>query len=152
MDRSALLLIAFALMLASPQSSWACSYDGQFSNPFSESYPGSLDVAISTQEAIRSQSIEQPESLVGVNGLRRASWWLNVMVELYPQLLTGTYIYLVDSQLWSHHQTNNRLAIHVATPSSDSEILLISEAALHNLVNESITLNTALELGIARRL
>ncbi|MCG6359983.1 hypothetical protein K6U58_15565 [Vibrio fluvialis] len=47
-------LTAVCTLSASPLS-WACSYDGQFSNPFAESYPGALDVAMATQDALNTQ-------------------------------------------------------------------------------------------------
>ncbi|WP_238322307.1 hypothetical protein [Vibrio mexicanus] len=71
------------ILMSSP--SWACSYDGQFSNPFTESYPGALDVAIATQKAIRTSAISKPSELTGSKGLRRASWWISLMVEQYQR-------------------------------------------------------------------
>ncbi|ELR67884.1 hypothetical protein C942_00192 [Photobacterium marinum] len=142
------LLLSTALITSTSPLSWACSYDGQFNNPFSESYPGSLDIAIATQQAIRAQSIERPQSLEGQKGLRRASWWLNLMVGLYPELPSDTYIYLVDSKLWSKYQSDKKLSVHVDAPDAGAQILLISEAALHNLVIKKITFNTAIELGL----
>ncbi|KJY81789.1 hypothetical protein TW81_15645 [Vibrio galatheae] len=152
MHKSALSLVALFFITFGPTLSWACSYDGQFNNPFTESYPGSLGVAISTQQAIRSQAIERPDSLLGPSGLRRASWWLKVLVDLSPDIPEETYIYLVDSQLWSLHQGGSQIAIHVDAPTSSEKILLISEAALHNVVSKHITLDTALKLGIAQQL
>ncbi|TFH90433.1 hypothetical protein [Vibrio ouci] len=147
MKQGICLLVAAFSAMASPIS-WACSYDGQFTNPFSESYPGSLDVAIATQQAIRGQLIEAPQRLKGGQGLRRASWWLNLMVERNPNLPSGTYIYLVDSQLWSQYQPDQRLAIHVDAPNSAENVLLISEAALSSVISEKITLNKARDLGV----
>ncbi|MFM2587584.1 hypothetical protein [Vibrio sp. TBV020] len=148
--KQGLCLLFAALTIASPMS-WACSYDGQFNNPFSESYPGSLDVAIATQQAIKSQTIAAPQRLEGGQGLRRASWWLNLMVESNPNLPSGTYIYLVDSQLWSQYQPDKRLAVHVSAPESTANVLLISEAALGSVISDKITLDKAEELGLVIR-
>ncbi|MDE1351613.1 hypothetical protein L9W80_15815 [Vibrio aestuarianus] len=147
MKQGICLLISALITLASPIS-WACSYDGQFNNPFSESYPGSLDVAIATQQAIRDQLIETPQRLDGGQGLRRASWWLNLMVERNPNLPSGAYIYLVDRQLWSQYQAGNRLTIHVDAPDPSAEVMLISEAALSNVISDKMTLNQARDLGV----
>ncbi|OQT39482.1 hypothetical protein EM87_024330, partial [Vibrio parahaemolyticus] len=49
-------------------------------------YPGALDVSIATQLAIRSQSMKPLELIEGEAGLRRASWWLNLMVKANPDL------------------------------------------------------------------
>lgn len=147
MKRNKLLAVAALAMLASPIS-WACSYDGQFTNPFSESYPGALDIAISTQQAIRSESIELPQYLEGQQGLRRASWWLQVMAKQSQGLPDVTYIYLVDSQLWSKYQAGKQVMVHVNKPTGEVPVLLLSEAALHNLVNNDLTIDTAKSLGI----
>ncbi|MCG6414401.1 hypothetical protein K6U63_12170, partial [Vibrio fluvialis] len=65
-------LTAVCTLSASPLS-WACSYDGQFSNPFAESYPGALDVAMATQDALNTQTISVPTKLEGEKGLRRTA-------------------------------------------------------------------------------
>lgn len=138
------------MVLGSPVA-LGCSYDGQFSNPFSESYPGALDVAIATQKAIRADAILKPSSLDGKKGLRRASWWINLLVERYPDQLNGSYIYLVDSQLWSKYNVGTRVTIHVQAPGSAESVVLLSEATLNSLVNHNITLSKAIELGLVRQ-
>ncbi|UIP29614.1 hypothetical protein [Photobacterium sp. TLY01] len=136
------------IAFASP-TSWACSYDGLFTNPFSESYPGALDVSIATQLAIRSQSMKPLETIDGQAGLRRASWWLNLMVKTYPELPSGSYVYVVDRQLWSRiHETNHSIEVHVPPPADSAKVLQISEAALHNLISNQITLDQARTLGV----
>lgn len=149
MKRSSFWLLTALTTSASPFS-WACSYDGQFSNPFTESYPGSLDIAIATQEAIKQQQVQRPDSLTGTPGLQRASWWLNLMVKQYPNLSPNSYIYLVDSQLWSKYEASGKLSIHVNPPDDGAHVLLVSEAALYNLVNHKLPLETAIELGVVK--
>ncbi|CAE6946932.1 hypothetical protein [Vibrio sp. B1FLJ16] len=134
--------------LASP-AGWACSYDGLFNNPFSESYPGALDVSIATQLAIRSQSMKPLELVDGEAGLRRASWWLTLMVKANPELPKGSYVYIVDRQLWSRiSETDNSIEVHVSAPTGSVSVLQLSEAALHNIISEQITLNQARKLGV----
>lgn len=136
------------IALASP-TSWACSYDGLFTNPFSESYPGALDVSIATQLAIRSQSMQPLEVIDGEAGLRRASWWLNLMAKAHPDLTKGSYVYVVDRQLWSRiSETDNSIEVHVSPPTDNVKVLQISEAALHNLISNQITFDQARELGV----
>lgn len=146
MKQVATLLTCSVITLASPIS-WACSYDGLFSNPFSESYPGALDVSIATQKALRAQSIQLPEQLDGAQGLRRASWWLNLMVDIYPELPSGTYVYLVDRQLWSQ-RSEQSMVVHVTPPPQGVSVVQLSEAALHNLISNQISLEQARELGL----
>jgi len=133
--------------LASPMS-WACSYDGQFNNPFTESYPGALNVAIVTQQAIEQQSIVAPPPLEGSKGLRRVTWWLNLLEKMSLNLPKGTYIYLVDSQLWSQYETPNHIAIHVQPPKDKSKVVQLTEATLHNLINKRLTYKQALDLEL----
>ncbi|MCG6401183.1 hypothetical protein [Vibrio fluvialis] len=88
-------LTAVCTLSASPLS-WACSYDGQFSNPFAESYPGALDVAMATQDALNTQTISVPTKLEGEKGLRRVTWWLHLLVsqKKLRLLLQNPSIYL----------------------------------------------------------
>ncbi|MFW7525467.1 hypothetical protein ACODM8_15210 [Vibrio ostreicida] len=130
----------------------ACTYDGQFRNPFAESYPSSIDVAISTFDALNTGRIQDVKPLKGQQGLTRASWWLKLFINKYEnELKSVTYIYLIDSHLWSKVSRDNRLDIHIPTPFMEKEpVLLLSEAALNALVNGNVDLNGAKILGIAR--
>ncbi|NAW82157.1 hypothetical protein CAG69_08915 [Vibrio sp. V43_P6S15P86] len=142
-----LACITVLYLLASPFS-WACSYDGQFSNPFAESYPGSLSVAIATQEALDSKSIVLPSQLDGGKGLRRVSWWLQLFTSRHSGSLKGLNIYLIDSQLWSKLDNEGKLIIHTNAPSDRQKVLLLTETTLHNLVSEKLTLHEAKYLGL----
>ncbi|KII76084.1 hypothetical protein [Vibrio renipiscarius] len=136
------------IALASPFT-WACSYDGLFTNPFSETYPGALDVSIATQIAIRSKHMQPVPEVNGQAGLRRASWWLNLMTKAHPDLPKGSYVYLVDHQLWSRiSETGGSIEVHVSPPTENVKVFQISEAALHNLVEKEITIKQARELGV----
>lgn len=130
----------------------ACSYDGQFNNPFKESYPGALDIAIATQDALSDESLEHIKVLEGAQGLRRASWWLTLMTKHNANDLESvSYIYLVDSHLWSKVSNGDQIEIHVPPNSDDaSSVLLLSEAALQALVSQKVDLQSAIELGIAQ--
>ncbi|MDW6017533.1 hypothetical protein SBW85_07050 [Vibrio plantisponsor] len=148
MQQKTTVLLAVSLIFTSPLS-WACSYDGQFSNPFTESYPGALDVAIATQQALKSNLITSPPSLSGGQGLRRVTWWLQLMAKMPIDIPNGTYIYLVDSQLWSQYKSTNSIDIHVIPPSDEAIVVQMTETTLHNLVNKKITFLQAKELGLA---
>ncbi|MGF1718544.1 hypothetical protein L4D20_00700 [Vibrio kyushuensis] len=146
-----LLLLGFATSGASFATN-ACSYDGQFNNPFTESFPGSLDIAIATQEALEHNHLQRIEALEGKQGLKRASWWLTLMAkDQKVDLESVTYIYLVDSHLWTKVTNGNRVEVH-ATPSSatPSSVMLLSEAALQALVQDKVDLQTAVDLGVVQ--
>jgi len=146
-----LMLLSFASLSAS-FSIRACSYDGQFNNPFTESYPGSLDVAIATQSALEHKHLEAIEELRGQRGLRRASWWLKLLVKQQGNNLESVaFIYLVDSHLWSEMTIDKSINIHSSPTSLTQEsVLLLSEATLSALVHDKVDFESAIELGIIK--
>lgn len=130
-------------------SSWACSYDGQFNNPFTESYPGSLDVVIATQKALANNQIERPDRLDGLPGMQRVTWWLKLFVKNNREVLPDEgYIYLVDSHLWSKFTKAGKLEIHAPAPDDQHHVLVVSEYALSNLVSDHISYDRSKQLGI----
>ncbi|WP_159651053.1 hypothetical protein [Vibrio atypicus] len=130
----------------------ACTYDGQFRNPFSESYPGALDVAIATYEALDNHEIKTISTLEGTQGLRRASWWLQVLTEKHSNKIKPvSYVYLIDSHLWSQIDEEKRIAVHSAPVSDASHsVILLSEAALSALIHEQVSFEQAIDLGIVQ--
>ncbi|MCG7587564.1 hypothetical protein [Photobacterium sp. OFAV2-7] len=146
-----LMLLSLASLGAS-FSVRACSYDGQFNNPFTESFPGSLDVAIATQEALELKQLETIDELKGQQGLRRASWWLKLLVKQHnSELKSVAYIYLVDSHLWSRMTIDSSVDIHSSPTSLDQKsVLLLSEATLSALVQNKVDFKSAIELGIMK--
>lgn len=129
---------------------WACSYDGQFNNPFTESYPGSLDVVIATQNAVTDDKILRPELVKGAAGLQRSVWWLKLFVQTHQDdLPDNVNIYLADSHLWSRVSERSKLETHTSAPEISGNVLVISEAALSNVIAKKITLEESLGMGIA---
>ena len=140
-------LIAFLIIGATP--SWACSYEGQVVNPFTESYPGSLDVVIATQKAVLNQHINKPEVLEGPQGLQRAVWWLKLFVKQNKQYLPQNgYIYLADSHLWSSFSESGELKVHSLMPENNERVLVTSEFALSNVISEKISYQQSQQLGM----
>ncbi|MFB9134082.1 hypothetical protein ACFSJQ_06950 [Vibrio olivae] len=144
------LSMLLSLLIASP-ASWACSYDGQFSNPFAESYPGALDVAIATQQAVKNDVIMPTKVLTGTNGLRRVTWWLKVWGDSSPPIPSNSYIYLVDSQLWAQYKQGKAIAVHVAPPKGGVTVVQLTETTLHSLISETLTFEHALDIGLILR-
>ncbi|MGR5063893.1 hypothetical protein [Photobacterium sp. DNB22_13_2] len=145
-------LLGAILLSGVSQPLLACSYDGQFNNPFSESYPGALDIAIATQKAIEGGELQRPEKLSGKPGLRRASWWLSLLdKQMTSSTYPETHIYLVDSQLWARYSPSKPIIIHSEPASSQDSTLMLSETALNALISQSITLEQAKVLGIANQ-
>ncbi|MDA0147966.1 hypothetical protein [Vibrio sp. LaRot3] len=148
------LITALALIFSASisVSAVACSYDGQFSNPFTESLDGSLDVAFATREALDSKRLSSLEPIEGQKGLRRASWWLTLMVKEYQKELHSIgYIYLIDSHLWSKLGGSQRIKIHSSPEDTrQAKVLLVSEATLYAIVSNELELNNAIELGLVK--
>lgn len=89
------------------------------------------------------------QAIEGQAGLRRASWWLNLMTKNNPELPKGAYVYVVDRHLWSRiSESDNTIEVHVSPPTDNVKVLQLSEATLHNLVSDQITLTQARELGV----
>ncbi|CAM2861489.1 hypothetical protein [Vibrio rarus] len=144
------MLLSLVTVIGASLPAQACSYDGQFNNPFTESFPGSLDIAIATQHAIDNNHLTKIDKLEGKQGLRRTSWWLQLMAEQHADALESVaYIYLVDIHLWSKVNPGKPMEIH-ATPQVENttSVLLLSEAALYALVYNSVDFDRATQLGI----
>jgi len=142
-------LLGLSAFCASFQS-YACSYDGQPNNPFTESYPGSLDIAFATSAAVDNKQIEIVDELEGKQGLRRVSWWLKLMLDRHGnELQSVSYIYLIDSHLWSQVIEGASVNVHSSPAQGErSSVLMLSEAALYALVHGKIDFAQALDLGI----
>lgn len=140
--------LALVASLTASSLTWACSYDGQFSNPFTQSYPGSIEVAIATQHAVLGRQLANPEALPGNQGLRRVTWWLQLIADQEPTLPEKAYIYLVDSHLWSQVTANSSIDIHVPEPTAAGQVFLMSEAALQAVVTNKLSLREAQALGV----
>lgn len=129
----------------------ACSYDGQPSNPFTESFPGALDIAFATSDALETKQIDVVDELEGTQGLVRVSWWLKLMLDQHAnELESVSYIYLIDSHLWSQVD-EGAVNVHSSPVLGERvSILMLSEAALYALVHGKVDLAQALELGIVQ--
>ena len=145
-------MVLLSLTLGASMTTHACSYDGQLNNPFTESFPGSLDIAIATQDALKQNLLESIETLEGKQGLRRASWWLKLMAKQQQvDLQTVSYIYLIDSHLWTKVTPDQDIQVHVSPISAKpSSVMVISEAALQALIGGKINIEQAVELGIVQ--
>ncbi|ENO1837209.1 hypothetical protein [Vibrio parahaemolyticus] len=47
-------------------------------------------------------------------------------------------------------ESNHSIEVHVSPPTESPQVLQISEAALHNLISEQITIDQARELGVVK--
>jgi len=147
-------MIFASLIISSIHPVFACSYDGQMNNPFVQGYPGSLQVALSTQKAIEQKQLAPLHSLTGQAGLTRATTWLEQLRKRLAnaELQQNFSLYLLDSQLWTRFDVvaGNVLMQSHSIPSSDEAILISSETTLAALLNNQLDVTTAQQLGLIR--
>ncbi|MCE2573452.1 hypothetical protein [Motilimonas eburnea] len=141
-----------SLLLLTALPALACSYDGQFNNPFNQAYNGSLRVALATNQAITNQKFIAAKPLTGPAGLQRAQWLLKQVIpqlnSLFPQPID---VLLIDKKLWAQvriEQEKPALTLHTASATGEYPVVLMSEATLIALSKKQITLGQASELGI----
>lgn len=149
-----LVAALLTLGLAAPFSSQteACGYDMLVGDPFAMAWPGSLDVAIATANAISSNRIAPIPAMVGGEGFVRAQQWL---LQLKDNLQRadqpgGFSILLVDSGLWSKMRGKEvlLLQLHSPAPTAQDRVVMISEAGLNALLSRQITVEQAQQLGV----
>jgi len=130
----------------------ACGYDAIYPNPFEQSWPGSLDVAIATAAAISSQALAPVPKITGQEGFSRSYQWLNQLKGTLKggQLPGNVSILLVDSGLWSRVRGKESLLLqtHTEGPASQDRIMLTSEAGINALLSGQLSASQATELGL----
>ncbi|WP_434339890.1 hypothetical protein [Motilimonas cestriensis] len=148
------LLLLMALT-ASPLST-ACTYDGLFNNPFTESYQGSFAVALATQAAIKQQKLQLPATIDNNAGLNRMTWWLKlVKPALAAQYGPNLDVLVIDKKLWSQIRTKDnalQIEIHTEPNTAQSPTILLTEASLNALAQADLTLEHAQQLGVLKAL
>ena len=128
----------------------ACTFDGVFTNPFTESYPGAFDVALATHKEVSEGTITKPTLREGIPGLQQTSWWLKLLAkDLNNESMDDTYLYVIDSHLWAKKRAD-KLEVHVTKPNQKKRVLILSAAALSSIVTGEISYQDALELGVAK--
>ncbi|WP_373973829.1 hypothetical protein NT239_09175 [Chitinibacter sp. SCUT-21] len=143
-----LLPALFSALIASIATpALACGYDSIINNPFTLNYPGSMVVALKTQQAITEGAISPLPALTGKDGLARVSQWLEQLRGRLQQagLDERFSVYLVDSNLWTRFDPlgGNVLVQSHITPEPNETVLLMTEAGLNALLHANLTLAQA---------
>ncbi|MDO6525067.1 hypothetical protein Q4519_05150 [Motilimonas sp. 1_MG-2023] len=148
-------LMLLMALTASPLS-MACSYDGLFDNPFTESYQGSFALALATQAAIKQQKLPLPGPIDNKAGLNRVTWWLKqVKPALAAQYGQNLDVLIIDKKLWSQIRTKDnalQIEIHTEPNTAQSPTILLTEASLGALAQADLTLEQAQQLGVLKAL
>ncbi|MGY3945534.1 hypothetical protein [Aeromonas tecta] len=145
-------ILALSLTSTLPFQTMACGYDMLVGDPFALSWPGSLDIAIATADAISTRQISQIPALDGGEGFVRAQQWLRQLKEDLQRadLPGGFSILLVDSGLWSKMRGKEvlLLQLHSPPPTPTDRVVMVSEAGLNALLSKQISVDQAQQLGV----
>ncbi|MGN5152444.1 hypothetical protein ACTG23_21905 [Aeromonas enteropelogenes] len=146
------LRVCMTLLCLIPGMGQTCGYDALYPNPFEQSWPGTLDVAMATAAAVNDDRLARLPPLTGEAGFTRSQAWLQALKSRFQQVGVrgGVSILLVDSGLWSRLRGKESLLLQLHTPGphADDRVMLLSEAALDALLAGTLTIETAVQLGV----
>ncbi|MGY3966577.1 hypothetical protein [Aeromonas enteropelogenes] len=146
------LRVCMTLLCLIPGMGQTCGYDALYPNPFEQSWPGTLDVAMATAAAVNDDRLARLSPLTGEAGFTRSQAWLQALKNRFQQagVRGGVSILLVDSGLWSRLRGKESLLLQLHTPGphADDRVMLLSEAALDALLAGTLTIETAVQLGV----
>lgn len=146
------LRVCMTLLCLIPGMGQTCGYDALYPNPFEQSWPGTLDVAMATAAAVNDDRLARLPPLTGEAGFTRSQAWLQALKSRFQQagVRGGVSILLVDSGLWSRLRGKESLLLqlHTSEPHADDRVMLLSEAALDALLAGTLTIEEALRLGV----
>lgn len=146
------LRVCMTLLCLIPGMGQTCGYDALYPNPFEQSWPGTLDVAMATAAAVNDDRLARLPPLTGEAGFTRSQAWLQSLKSRFQQagVRGGISILLVDSGLWSRLRGKESLLLQLHTPGphADDRVMLLSEAALDALLAGTLTIKTAVQLGV----
>ncbi|KXU80611.1 hypothetical protein [Aeromonas enteropelogenes] len=146
------LRVCMTLLCLIPGMGQTCGYDALYPNPFEQSWPGTLDVAMATAAAVNDDRLARLPPLTGEAGFTRSQAWLQALKNRFQQagVRGGVSILLVDSGLWSRLRGKESLLLQLHTPGphADDRVMLLSEAALDALLAGTLTIETAVQLGV----
>lgn len=146
------LRVCMTLLCLIPGMGQTCGYDALYPNPFEQSWPGALDVAMATAAAVNDDRLARLSPLTGEAGFTRSQAWLQALKNRFQQagVRGGVSILLVDSGLWSRLRGKESLLLQLHTPGphADDRVMLLSEAALDALLAGTLTIETAVQLGV----
>lgn len=152
MSKLAVRLLCCAMATGPLPVAMACGYDAIYPNPFEQSWPGSLDIAMATAAAISQQALSPVPKIVGPDGFTRSYQWLNQLKgTLRDSPLPGNVsILLVDSGLWSRVRGKEVLLLqtHTKGPAERDRIVLTSEAGIQALLSGQLSVSQAKQLGL----
>lgn len=136
-----------AALLAQPVG--ACGYHGSVNNPFTFSYPGSIQLAVNTRQALDEKVLKSLLPVPGGFGLKRSVGWLERLArQVGEQQLGDTrfHILVMNSGLWTSVTVQSgvvEVTTHVDRPENPEIVILVSEEVLSALVGSKLDATTA---------
>ena len=145
--RACMVLLCFI-----PGMGQSCGYDALYPNPFEQSWPGTVNIAMATATAVSREQLPPLAALTGEAGFSRSQAWLQTLKSRLQQAGVGggISILLIDSGLWSRVRGKESLLLqlHTSGPNPKDRVMLLSEAAINAMLNGSLTIEQGLQLGI----
>lgn len=150
MQRS--LRACMVLLCLIPRMGQSCGYDALYPNPFEQSWPGTVNIAMATATAVSREQLPPLAALTGEAGFTRSQAWLQTLKSRLQQAGVGggISILLIDSGLWSRVRGKESLLLqlHTSGPNPKDRVMLLSEAAINAMLNGSLTIEQGLQLGV----
>ena len=146
------LRACMVLLCLIPGMGQSCGYDALYPNPFEQSWPGTVNIAMATTAAVSSDRLASLPPLTGEAGFTRSQAWLQSLKSRFQKagIQGGISILLIDSGLWSRVRGKESLLLqlHTSGPNPKDRVMLLSEAAINAMLNGSLTIEQGLQLGI----
>ncbi|MFM5075802.1 hypothetical protein ACEUB6_23175, partial [Aeromonas hydrophila] len=89
------------LLCLIPGMGQSCGYDALYPNPFEQSWPGTVNIAMATATAVSREQLPPLAALTGEAGFSRSQAWLQTLKSRLQQagIGGGISILLIDSGL-----------------------------------------------------
>lgn len=140
------------LLCLIPGMGQSCGYDALYPNPFEQSWPGTVNIAMATATAVSREQLPPLAALTGEAGFSRSQAWLQTLKSRLQQAGVGggISILLIDSGLWSRVRGKESLLLQLHTPGPHptDRVMLLSEAAINAMLEGTLTIERALQLGV----
>lgn len=143
-----------ALLCLIPGMVQSCGYDALYPNPFEQSWPGTVNIAMATAAAVSSDRLAPLPVLTGEAGFTRSQAWLQSLKSRFQKagIKGGISILLIDSGLWSRVRGKESLLLQLHTPGPHptDRVMLLSEAAINAMLEGTLTIEQGLQLGVVK--
>lgn len=157
MTSAALLLLASGA--AGPPAN-ACGFDGIMGDAFSAEHPKSIAVAFAISDAVAARIVDKT-AMIPIDPGSRGYWRAVGHISSFQRLLPATgdagaqspgiSLLFIDSKLWSRLSPGPKgyeLQVHTSGASPDDVVIVTSETILAAVLDGTIEVNKALDLGL----